>query len=133
MSGWNRLFVVVAVCWVSVAPFGLMHEVNRSVFEASGDCGRTAYRNYGASDSRVRLDLDRHDAEVKLCSARFARDFVSPPMLAGAMVGLGDGTLGLIGWGVILIPLALLWVGCWGALKVFARRARGTKRDPEDA
>ena len=32
MSGWNRLFVVVAVCWALVAPFGLMHDVNRSVY-----------------------------------------------------------------------------------------------------
>ena len=62
--------------------------------------GRPPTFNYGASDSRVRLDLDRHDAEVKQCSARFSRDFVSPPKLAGAMVGLGDGALGLIGWGL---------------------------------
>ena len=51
--------------------------------------GRPPTFNYGASDSRVRLDLDRHDAEVKQCSARFSRDFVSPPKLAGAMVGAG--------------------------------------------
>jgi hypothetical protein len=128
MSGWNRLFVVVAVCWALVAPFGLLHELNLSVFKALDDCGRTAYLNYGATDSRVRLDLDQHDAEVKQCSARFSSDFLTPPKLADAMVGLGDGTLGLIGWGLILIPLALLWLGGWAVGKTFRWVAAGFRR-----
>ena len=28
MTGWNRLFVVIAVCWALVAPFLLMAEAN---------------------------------------------------------------------------------------------------------
>jgi len=28
MNGWNRLFVIVAVCWALVAPFLVMADVN---------------------------------------------------------------------------------------------------------
>jgi hypothetical protein len=92
MSRWNRLFVIVAICWALVAPFLVMKEVNRPVHEAFDYCGRAAYRNFGASDSRVRLDMDRYNAEVKQCAADFVRDFRTIQELAAAMIGAGDWT-----------------------------------------
>ena len=55
MSGWNRLFVVIAVLWAVAAPIILMVDTNRPVHQAFDRCGDAAYRNYGASDTRVRL------------------------------------------------------------------------------
>jgi hypothetical protein len=51
MSGWNRLFVVVAVCWALAAPFWVMTESNSPVHDALLSCGQAAYENYGASDA----------------------------------------------------------------------------------
>lgn len=51
MNGWNRLFVVILVCWVLVAPFLLMAEANRPVEQSQYLCSDTAYRFYGSSDS----------------------------------------------------------------------------------
>jgi hypothetical protein len=114
MSGWNRLFVVVAVCWALAAPFWVMSDTNGPVHDALMTCGQAAYENYGtAVDARVRLDMDKYRAEMDRCSVRYASRFVSIQGLAGAMIGLGDGTLGLVVWGIILIPLALLWLSVW--------------------
>jgi hypothetical protein len=124
MSGWNRLFVVIAVCWAIVAPFLLMAEVNRPVEQTFDSCGSTAYRSYGASDSTVRLDWDKYQGEVAKCLAALSRDFVSLPKLLSTLIGMGDRTLGLVAWGFILIPPCLLWVVGW----VFGKIGRWVRR-----
>jgi hypothetical protein len=113
MSGWNRLFAVIAVLWAVAAPIILMVDTNRPVHQAFDRCGDAAYRNYGASDSRIRLDMDKYRQEVALCLADFSRDFVSIQKVLHAMIGMGDWTLGLVAWGAILVPLALLWDVSW--------------------
>src|SRR5215211_2850255 len=110
MNGWNRLFVVVAICWAIVAPFLMMSEANGPVEQIFKMCSDTAYRRYGSSDS-PRLDWDRYQAETKKCLDSFTRDFTSLPKVLLALVGAReDSTLSLQAWGFILIPLCLLWV-----------------------
>jgi hypothetical protein len=65
LSGWNRLFVVVAICWMLVAPFLLMAETNRPIERVKDLCTDTAYNSYGSSSSVIRLDMAKYDAEVK--------------------------------------------------------------------
>jgi hypothetical protein len=134
MNGWNRLFVVIAVCWAIAAPFWLMAETNSPVHQAFFQCGSTAYENYGtAIDSRIRLDMEKYRHEVRLCSDAFARDFVSLQRLSSAMIGIGDLTLGLVAWGFILIPLCLLWVVSWGLGKTVRWVVAGFRRGPSQA
>ena len=113
MNGWNRLLVVIAVCWAIVAPFLLMEDTNKPIQQTFDSCGSAAYRRYGASDSTIRLDMAKYDAEVAKCLADFSRDFVSLQKLLSALIGAGDRTLGLVLWGFILIPPCLLWVVGW--------------------
>jgi hypothetical protein len=90
MNGWNRLFVVIAVCWAIVAPFWVMAEANSPVHYNMDRCGDAAYKNHGtAFEPRIRLDMDKHHEEVDRCSAAFVRNFVSVQRLAGAMIGIG--------------------------------------------
>jgi hypothetical protein len=72
--------------------------------------------------------MDRYEVERERCTARYVRDFVSIPKLAGAMIGLGDWTLGLVGWGSILIPLAVLWGASWVLGKTVRWVAAGFRR-----
>ena len=44
MNGWNRLFVVIAVCWVVVAPLLLTAEGNRPVEQMLGLCSDAVYQ-----------------------------------------------------------------------------------------
>jgi hypothetical protein len=81
MSGWNRLFVVIAVLWAMAAPFVLMADTNTPVEQAFMRCGDTAYRDYGASDSRIRLEKLRE--EDSKCLATFSRNFVSIQTVGG--------------------------------------------------
>jgi hypothetical protein len=113
MNGWNRLFVVVAACWALVVPFLVTTEVNRPVNTVLNLCATAAYENYGASDSRVRLDMDTYRSEKDKCFSAYGRDFVSIQKVAAAIVGLGDWMLGLAVWSLIVIPLAALWIMCW--------------------
>ena len=128
MSGWNRLFVVVAVLWAIAAPFVLMADTNTPVEQAFKRCADAAYRDYGASDSRIRLDMDTHRQEVDRCLDTFSRDFVSIQNVGSAMIGIGDRTLGLVTWGFIVIPLALLWGVSWVLSRVVRWVAAGFLR-----
>ena len=120
LNGWNRLFVVVAVCWAVVAPFVIAETSNAPTQRIHGMCADSAYRNYGASDSPIRLDFDKYHAETAKCLQAFERDFVSLQKLFHAMTGTGDRLLGLVTWGFIVIPLCLLWVLGWA----FGRTAK---------
>ena len=117
MNGWNRLFVVVAVVWAVVAPFLLMAESNKPVNSVHSMCSDVAYQLYGSSSSS-QLDMNRYRAEVANCSEAFVRDFISLPGIFVAMIGAGNWNLGLVAWGFILIPLALLWIVAWGVGRV---------------
>ena len=46
----------------------------------------------------------------------------------GAMIGAGDRKLGLVAWGFILIPLALLWIVVWGVARIVRWVAAGFRR-----
>jgi hypothetical protein len=127
MNGWNSLFVVVAVVWAVVAPFLLMAEANKPVNSAYSMCTDVAYQLYGSSSS-TKLDMDRYRAETAKCSAAFVRDFTSLPGIFGAMIGAGNWNVGLVAWGFILIPLALLWIIVWGVGGVVRWVAAGFRR-----
>jgi hypothetical protein len=128
MNGWNRLFVVIAVVWAIAAPFLVMESTNSPLPQTFDRCGSAAYQNYGASDSRVRLDMDKYHEEVERCSAAFSRDFVSIQKVFSAMIGIGDRTLGLVAWGFFLIPLCVLWVVGWGLGRIVRWVAAGFSR-----
>ena len=113
MSEWDRLFVVIAILWAIAAPFLLMHNTNEPIHQRLYLCSDAAYRDYGSSNARIRLDMDKYRQEVALCLADFSLDFVSIQKVLHAMIGIGDRTLGLVTWGFILIPLALLWGVSW--------------------
>jgi hypothetical protein len=102
-----------------------MGEANEPVHQRESQCADSAYRRYGASDSTMRLDMDRYNAEHALCLDAFVRDYVSLPRLLSALIGMGDRTVGLVAWGFILIPLALLWVVGWIAGKTVQWIAAG--------
>src|SRR5262245_63479443 len=112
MNGWNRLFVVVSVCWAVAAPIVLMKGINEPIEHVLGMCLRDALR-----------DTDKYEVKKAACSEAFKRDFVTLPEMFSAMVGLGDRQrlgyltrteMQLFAWGLILIPLILLWVVGWG-------------------
>ena len=127
MNGWNRLFVVIAVCWALVAPFLIMNGANSSVEQTHSWCADTAYKLYGTGSS-PQLDMAKYDIEIKKCSDIFIRDFVSLPKLLGAMAGQGERQLGLVAWGIIVIPLALLWIVGWGLARIVFWVAAGFRR-----
>jgi hypothetical protein len=113
VSGWNRLFVIVAVCWAIVAPFLVLEGFNRPVEQTFRDCRFSAYQRYGASDSIVRLDWDKYEAESTKCLDALTQNLLGLPQIFSALIGTGDRTLALVVWGIILIPPALLWVIGW--------------------
>ncbi len=77
MNGWNRLFVVVAVCWALVVPFLVMTEVNRPVEAIFNLCTTAAYENYGTGDARVRADMDKYRSERDECISAWSHNFLS--------------------------------------------------------
>ena len=112
MNGWNRLFVVGAVCWAIASPFLVMKQANEPTEAIFKVCADGAYRRHGSSDS-PHLDMDQYRAEQRKCIDDYVRNFVSIPTVARAMVGFSDWSLGLFAWAVLLIPLALVWVFGW--------------------
>jgi TM2 domain-containing membrane protein YozV len=125
MNGWNRLFIVVAVCWAVAAPFLMVAEGNGPVHQIFQMCADSAYRNYGASDSLIRLDMDKYNAEVAKCSSVFIRDFVGIHKILASLIGAGDLKIGLAAWGFILIPLCLLWAVGWAIGRIVLWVATG--------
>jgi hypothetical protein len=113
MNPWNRLFVVIAICWAIVSPLLIAAEANRGPAQALHDCSDSAYQQYGSSDS-ARFDMYRYIAEKDACNHAYARDGVHLPRVLSAMFGGGDRILGVAGWGFLLIPLVLLWILSWG-------------------
>jgi hypothetical protein len=128
MNGWNRLFIVTAVCWALVAAFLAMKAANDPVDRAMDTCGTAAYRNYGASNSLIRLDMDQYHVEVQKCVDAFMRDFISFQKFFSALVGTGDRALFQMAWGLILIPLCLLWVVGWALGKTVKWIAAGFRQ-----
>jgi hypothetical protein len=86
-----------------------MADANSPTEKIQALCANVAYERYGSSSSG-QLDMARYDSEVKKCIDAYVRDFVSLPKVLSAMVGQGERELGLLAWGFILIPLALLWL-----------------------
>jgi hypothetical protein len=127
MNGWNRLFVVVAVCWTLVAPFWLTAGVNAPIEKAQSSCTDVAYNLYGSSSS-TKIDMERYRSEVDKCIKTAIGQYVSIPKVLSAMIGQGDYQLGLIAWGFILIPLALLWIVGWGLGRTVSWVAAGFRR-----
>ena len=62
----------------------------------------------------VRLDMDMYTAERDKCLDVLVRDYVGLPQLFRALIGIGDWKVAAVAWGVLLIPLCLLWVVGWG-------------------
>jgi ABC-type polysaccharide/polyol phosphate export permease len=104
-----------------------MAESNKPVNSVYSMCTDAAYRLYGSSNSS-KLDMNRYQAEVAKCSEAFVRDVISLPAIFGAMIGTGNWNLGLVAWGFILIPLALLWIIAWGIGRVVHWVAAGFRR-----
>jgi hypothetical protein len=98
MNGWNRVFVVVAVVWVIVAPFLLVSENNKFPLTMYSMCSDLAYRLYG-SGSSSKLDMDRYRAEGAKCLETLQHHFISVPGIFSAMIGAGDWKLGGVAWG----------------------------------
>ena len=67
MNPWNRLFVVIAICWAIVSPLLAATEANRGAAQALHDCSDSAYQQYGSSDS-PRFDVYRYIAEMDACN-----------------------------------------------------------------
>jgi hypothetical protein len=109
LSGWNRLFIVVAIGWALVAPWLLIFQGNEPVERLYRMCAESAYRNYGASDSLIRLDRTKYHAELDKCSSDLQRRYLGIDKLGAALIGIGDSRVSLIVWGFILIPPALVW------------------------
>jgi hypothetical protein len=93
-------------------PILLMLDANRAVEETQTLCAHTAYELYGSSSS-PRLDLAKYDSETRKCLDAFVQNFVTPTRMLSVMFGLREREIGLFAWGVILVPLALLWVIGW--------------------
>jgi hypothetical protein len=125
MNGWNRLFVVVAIFWTVTVPFLAVHFVNSPVEQTYHQCSMLAYYLYGASE---RLDWDKLHAEDAKCSNALKSGLVALPTVLSAMVGMGDGWLALTAWGVILLPLGVLWVVGWGLGRAVGWVAAGFRR-----
>jgi hypothetical protein len=89
-----------------------MAETNRPIEHEKDLCTDSAYNRYGSSSS-VQLDMAKYDVEVKKCIDAYLLDFVSPGKLLSAMAGQGERELGLVAWGFIVIPPALLWIIAW--------------------
>jgi hypothetical protein len=122
MSGWNRIFVVVAVVWALVAPFLLVTENNRPAERISAHAVtlRTNSTALAVRDSSTWINIEQRKA--------FVRNIVSVPGTFGAMIGAGDWRLAGVAWGFILIPLALLWIVGWGLGRVVHWIAAGFRR-----
>ena len=86
-----------------------MAETNRPIERVQDLCADTAYNSYGSSNSIIRLDMAKYDAEVKKCIDAYIRDFVSLPKLLSAMAGQGERELGLVAWGFILRAMRRSW------------------------
>jgi hypothetical protein len=52
-------------------------------------------------------------------------EFMSFPKVLCAMVGQGARRLGLVAWGSILIPSALLWIIAWSLARIPIAAGRG--------
>jgi hypothetical protein len=72
MNGWNRLFVVIAVCWAVVAPFLFVAETNDPPERIYHLCIDRAYQIYGTADS-PRLDMKRYNLETGICLEELKR------------------------------------------------------------
>jgi hypothetical protein len=127
MSGWNRLFVIVAVCWAVVAPFLAVDSINRPVDQTFNRCADSALRRYGASDATVRHDWDMYTAERDKCLDAL-RNLIGIQDVLGAMIGVGKPTHALTAWGTFLIPLCLLWVLGWCLGRIVRWVAAGFRR-----
>ena len=126
MNGWNRLFVVVVVVWMLVAPFLFVSESNKPADTMYSACDHIAYDHY-VSDKR-NPDWDQYKAEGVKCLEAFGRRAINLPGTLDAMIGAGDWKLGGAAWGFIVIPLALLWLVGWGLGSLVQWIATGFRR-----
>jgi hypothetical protein len=128
MNEWNRLFIVAVACWLVVAPLALLSEINRPEQGMADGCRVAAYNNYGSRQPRIRSDMGQYNAELAKCMAAFKEDYVDVFKLGSTLIGKGDSTLAWIGWGVLLIPPAMLWIICWGISRIVCWNAAGFRR-----
>src|SRR5262249_21347165 len=105
-------FVVVFVCWAVASPFLFVAEANGPPKQIFSICSDTAYQLYGSSDSSL-LDMKRYEREADACLKKLMGSLIDVPTTLGAMIGLGDHTIGLVMWGLLLVPPAILWLLCW--------------------
>jgi hypothetical protein len=87
MNGWNRLFVVIAVCWAVTTPFWLVVENNDPVKSVYSMCTDTAYQIYGTSSAPQ--TMEKYRAETKVCFDRMAQVLIGMQTVFGAMFGIG--------------------------------------------
>jgi len=109
-SGWNRLFVVISVLWAIGAPIYAMVDINRSAGNLFGMCYSSAYKTYGAGGYLGADETKLQTAEAH-CRRDLDRVAMPPQKLLDVLLGKGPEQYGFaILWGVILVPIALLWL-----------------------
>jgi hypothetical protein len=110
-SGWNRLFVVISVLWAIGAPIYTMVEANNSTSEIYRMCYSSAYTRYGPG-GYAGADEAKFQTAKAQCGYNFDRAFMAPQKLIDILLGgqgPGPNSTAIL-WGIILVPLALLWL-----------------------
>jgi hypothetical protein len=122
--------VVIAVCWTAAAPFFVAGSANDPIEQMFRMCFDRAYNRYGSSSS-PELNMDTYTAEADRCLAAYSQKHVTLAVVLPAMVGVGDRTLGLMAWGFIVIPPALLWIIGWIVGRVVCWIVAGFRQKPQ--
>ena len=101
-----------------------MADANKPIEQAWVSCDQVVYGRYGSRNS-IELNVVKYDAEVRRCIDAYVRNFMGFPKVLSAMVGQGERRLGLVAWGSILIPSALLWIIAWSLARIPIAAGRG--------
>ncbi len=107
-SGWQRLGVVISVLWAVGAPIYAMVDTNHRAGENYGHCYSIAYKTYGPGPTANETRLQIAEAE---CRRALDSAAMPPQKLLDVLLGKGSEPGGAaILWGIILVPIALLWL-----------------------
>ncbi len=125
-SGWNRLFLVISVLWAIGAPIWVMVDTNDSTGKVYQMCLNSAYKNYDVGGYTP--NTTKYDATKSECLHSFERQFIPPQRLLAMLLGNDPGPGGYgfaLLWGVILVPIALLWLIGGGTVRTVRWIAAG--------
>jgi hypothetical protein len=120
LNGWNRLFLVVAVCWLEIVPYLIMHSANGPVTSEFEVCSDRAYRIYGTAAS-PQLDMNRYHLEMDKCRRELER-LIGIDTVIASWIGKGPPNLWLSSAFLFAIPLSILWVVGWIVGRTFRRK-----------